>query len=56
MVLGLLLRAVATESFQMNLALGFRMPAWYGLLSRTINLKEKLLDQILVVEVRWSWF
>lgn len=31
-------------------------PAWYGLLPRTANLKENLPDQILVVEVRWSWF
>lgn len=56
MVLDLLFGAVATESFQMNLALGFGMPAWYGLLPRTANLKENLSDQILVVEVRWNWF
>lgn len=56
MVLDLLFGAVATESFQMNLALGFRMAAWYRLLPRTANLKENLPDQILVVEVRWSWF
>lgn len=29
---------------------------WYGLWSRTANLKEKLPDQIVVVEARWSWF
>lgn len=55
MVLDLLFGA-PTESFQMIVVLGFRMPTWYGLLSRTTNLKEKLPDQILVVEVKWSWF